>query len=192
MSDMAEIVKGEDRVLVLSVKQTRKDGDPYDLTGWTKIAVEFRKADGEILQKTTDPVGGVASTNTHDGVIFTATKVGTLGNSISLIFNGTDDIATVIDTWNLANPSNTVSHNGSGTAVLTATTLGLSGGVDAQTYVTIAGDALLGKVQVELTDVDTNALRLGKSQSIRMKIDKSDQRRIAIFRNSYDVVNPQF
>ena len=197
MADTAQIVKGEDRVLTLSVREKKKEGDPFNLTGWTKISVEFRKNDGNILAKDTVPVGGVKAFKSHtDGgsvtVIFTAVNLGTLGNSIALVFDGVDDVDTVIAAWNGANPGNTVASDGVGTEVLPAATITLDGGLENVTYVTVLGDALLGKVQVELTDTDTNLIRLGKSQSVRMKIDKSEIRRIAIFRNAIDVVNPEF
>lgn len=197
MSDVAQIVKGEDRVLTLSIKVRKREGDPYDLTGWTKITAEFRKSDNSILALTTDPADGVAASASHtDGgsttVTFTADTVGVVGNSISLVFDGIDDVDTVVNAWNTANPGNTVSHDGAGTEVLPAATINLQDGVDNVTYVTVLGSVVLGKIQVSLTDTHTNQLRLGKTQSIRVKIDKGTERRIAIFRNSIDVVNPQF
>ena len=193
MSDIAQIVKGEDRVLTLSIKVKRREGDPYDLTGWTEIIAEFRKSDMSILSLSTAGVFATTShTNGTDTVIFTADTIGVVGNSISLVFDGIDDVATVVGAWNTANPGNTVSHDGAGTEVLPAATVNLADGLDPLTQVSILGDEVLGKIQVSLTDEHTSSLRLGKSQSIRVKIDKGTQRRIAIFRNSIDVVNPQF
>jgi len=57
---------------------------------------------------------------TREGVKFTADNVGEGGNSILLSFDGSDDVDAVLSTWNAANPSNTVTHNGAGTEVLTA------------------------------------------------------------------------
>lgn len=194
MPDIAQIVKGEDRILTLSMKVKNREGDPYDLTGWTKISVEFRKLDGSILVKDTVPTGGVQAFASHGSqpITFTADTIGIIGNSISLVFNGTDDIDTVIAAWNGANSGNTVSHDGTGTEVLPAGTVNLASGINNTTYVNVLGDDLLGKIQVEISDTDTNLLRLGKSQSVRVKVDKGEIRRIAIFRNAIDVVNPQF
>lgn len=192
MPDTAQIVKGEDRILTFAVKVKKIEGDPYDLTGFTKLTAEFRNSDNSILAKTTDLVGGAAATATFEGVTFTADSIGTDGNSISLVFNGSDTVDTVVNNWNSANPGNTVSHDGDGSEVLSSTTVNLSGGEDQNQFVTVQGDPLLGKIQVELTDTDTNGMRLGKSQSVRIKIDKGSTRRIAIFRNSIDVVNPEF
>jgi len=192
MSDTAQIVKGEDRILTLSIKVKRKEGDPFDLTGFTKISAEFRLNDNSILKLTTDPADGVFASVIYEGVTFTADTIGVVGNAISLTFDGIDDVDTVVAAWNGANPGNTASHSGAGTEVLSAGVIPLVDGVDDVIYVTLLGDPLLGKIQVEVNDTNSNRLRLGKSQSIRVKIDKGEIRRIAIFRNAIDVVNPQF
>jgi len=60
---------------------------------------------------------------------FQSTEHGTPGNSITLVFNGTDDVDTVVAAWNTANPSNTVVlTSGNGTDVISAQTQTLSGG----------------------------------------------------------------
>jgi len=190
--DKANIVRGEDRTLILRIIQA-KDGEPYDLTGVTKVTAEFRTSKNNVLQKTTDLVGDVAATGVHDTVTFTADNTGTAGNSVSLVFNGSDDIDAVVAAWNGANPGNTVSHDGTGTTVLTATTLNLTGGKDPIAYVSILSPAVLGKVQVILNEEDTNSLRLGKNQSIRLFLDTGAHpdgvRRVALFRNKIDVIN---
>jgi hypothetical protein len=60
----------------------------------------------------------VAATATEQTVTFTADNAGVDGNSISLVFDGIEDITTIVDAWNTANPTNTVSHDGTGTDVL--------------------------------------------------------------------------
>lgn len=65
---------------------------------------------------------------TEQAVTFTADATGEDGNSISLTFDGVDDIDTVVGAWNTANPTNTCSHNGTGTNVLTSATVSLVGG----------------------------------------------------------------
>lgn len=184
----ANIVRGEDRVLTLAIKQEH-DGEPYDLTGWTKITVDFKKQNGQLLQKTSDLVGGQAASAEHEGVTFTADNLGTDGNSISLVFNGTDDINTVVGAWNSANPSNTASHDGAGTDILSSATINLSGGEDQIRYVDIMGNAVLGKMQVILDENDTSSLRLGKAQTIRAKIEKDEDTRYALFRNAINVTS---
>jgi len=47
-------------------------------------------------------------------------------NNISISFDGVSDIDTIVNAYNLANPSKTISHNGVGTAVLPAGTLNLN------------------------------------------------------------------
>jgi hypothetical protein len=64
-----------------------------------------------------------------------ANDAGTAGNSITLSFNGTSDIETVLAAWNSANPSNTasVSDYGGSTSQVPSNgqTITLSGGVNA-------------------------------------------------------------
>lgn len=48
----------------------------------------------------------------YDTVTFSGLTTGLIGNTISLTFNGTDDIDTVVNAWNLSNPSNVVSFSG--------------------------------------------------------------------------------
>lgn len=65
-------------------------------------------------------------------ITFTANVIGNVGNTISLVFDGTDTITTVVNAWNVANPSNTVSFSGGpGSTVLTAQTIDLGAGGDA-------------------------------------------------------------
>jgi hypothetical protein len=68
---------------------------------------------------------------TYNTVVFRAVTAGLDGNSISLIFNGSDDVDTVIGVWNAAHPTNTVAYVGThGADVLGAGTATLSGAVD--------------------------------------------------------------
>lgn len=72
----------------------------------------------------------IAATALEQGVTFTADVAGSAGNSIALVFDGIDTLDTVVTAWNGANVGNEVSHDGTGTAVLTVVTTTLSGGVD--------------------------------------------------------------
>lgn len=86
--------------------------------------------DGEILPQGVIPA--VAASATYEGVTYTADNAGIIGNSISLVFDGIQDIDTVVLAWNTANPANTVSFSGGvGTTVPSAGTVELSGGTDA-------------------------------------------------------------
>jgi hypothetical protein len=70
------------------------------------------------------------ATATQEGVTFVADNLGIIGNSISLVFNGIDTVDTVVNAWNTANPTNTVSHDGAGTEILASATVNLAGGID--------------------------------------------------------------
>jgi hypothetical protein len=84
---------------------------------------------------------GVAATALHDTVTFTADVPGTDGNSISLVFDGVDDLDTVVNAWNVANPSNTVSFSGqAGTYVPSGATVNLTGGATHTTWTDANGD----------------------------------------------------
>lgn len=61
-------------------------------------------------------------------VTIKASVAGTAGNSIALVFNGSNTIAAAISTWNTANPSNTATLvSGVGTQIPSAQTLTLNG-----------------------------------------------------------------
>lgn len=74
--------------------------------------------------------GQVAGMTTD--VTIVADNEGTAGNSVSLPFDGTDDIDTAISDWNLANPGNTVTlTDGDGSQIPdNLETIDLAGGVD--------------------------------------------------------------
>jgi len=83
----------------------------------------------------------VAAEVVYDTVTFTADTAGAAGN-VNLIFNGSDDLDTVVGAWNTANPSNTISFSGqAGTYAPAAGTASLAGGLDALTP--SAGDRYL-------------------------------------------------
>lgn len=72
---------------------------------------------------------GVHATVVYDTVTFTADNGGIAGNDIDLVFDGIDDLDTVVNAWNAANPDNTVSFSGQlGTYVPAAGTADLDGG----------------------------------------------------------------
>ena len=186
------IIRGEDRPLILKMI-FKGSTDPFDLVNWTKITVEFRKSDRTILEKTTDLQGGAFATFTEQTVVFTADVIGIGGNSISLVFDGIDDLDTVVNAWNGANPTNTVAFTGqAGTFVPTAITVNLAGGV-AQTQEVSVINETLGKISVTLTDTDTLALKTGPNQSFRVFVDKgappNGDRRMIFFDSALNVIN---
>ena len=72
---------------------------------------------------------GAANDGMSQQATFQADTIGDIGNSITLVFNGTDTAATVVSAWNLAHPNNTVSIvAGSGSTVPTPGTTKLIGG----------------------------------------------------------------
>lgn len=81
-------------------------------------------------------VAQYAKGTSSEGVKFLAKEVGTLGNSISLVFNGTSDtVSSVTTAWNGANPTKLVAFLGDGAVKPAAQTVTLSGGAEAPTGV---------------------------------------------------------
>lgn len=73
---------------------------------------------------------GVKASGTHDSVTYTAVEYGTPGNSITLTFNGSDSILVVLDAWNTANPTNTVTTTADTSTIPAAGSVTLSGGLN--------------------------------------------------------------
>jgi len=82
---------------------------------------------GALNPDAVEPYNATASV-AHGGVNFSAVTAGDAGNDIALSFDGSDDIDTVVAAWNDANAGNTASHDGTGTDVLAAAEIQLSGG----------------------------------------------------------------
>ena len=70
---------------------------------------------------------------TGDNYLIQADNIGTAGNSITLSFNGTNDVSTVLAAWNSANPSNQATVIAGDGALLpnNGTSITLSGGTAA-------------------------------------------------------------
>jgi hypothetical protein len=83
---------------------------------------------------------GVQATATVGPNTFTAVNYGTSGNLISLIFDGVDDVTTVVAAWNGANPNNQVTFTGSGATVPSAQTVNLTGGAANTVWTSAHGD----------------------------------------------------
>lgn len=188
------IIQGEDRIIPLEI--IKKDNStvrrPFDITGWTKLTIEFKKSNNETLSINNLPAHGRKSSGVYGGVTYTATNVGVLGDSIVLVFNGIQTIAQVVAAWNLINPANPVGHSStSPTSVPLAGSVTLSGGLDNYSKVTVS-DPVAGKISVNLDNVDTNSLKIGPTQSIKIIIDFGahdlGNRRIAVARNVLNVI----
>lgn len=193
MSKKFIIFKGEDRNIPLDLVRITHSGirRPYKLTGWTKITIQLRQSSGKLLSLDTIPAHGIKSSGVYEDVTYTATNVGVLGDSISLVFDGSDSIATVVSNWNTMNPANTVEHDASDDSVIpSAGTLNLADGLDDYAKVTVLDEAE-GKIQVRVDNEDTNSLKNGPSGSITAVIDFGDHsagvRRIASAKNVLDV-----
>jgi microcystin-dependent protein len=81
-----------------------------------------------VSQLTTTADVSTAAFGNVGPVTITAVNLGLIGNSISLMFNGTSDVAVVTTAWNAANPSNQVTYTGPGAYVPTSQTLNLANG----------------------------------------------------------------
>ena len=90
------------------------------------------------------------ATDTLDfpNIIFTAISAGTIGNSISLIFNGILTVSSVVNAWNTTNPTNQVSYTGLGTVVPASQTINLSGGIINQVNTSNLKSRLINNTQL--------------------------------------------
>jgi len=85
----------------------------------------------------------------YEGVNYEASNTGAEGNNISLVFDGIDDIKTVVDAWNAANNNNQVTHDaGDETVVPSAGTVQLASG-DAGGIALVADATTLDTYQKE-------------------------------------------
>lgn len=168
--NVIDIISGADKIATFRLKNP-KTGDPLNLTGFTKICVKFKKRDRTDLLIDNVTIPAVNASFTVGTVVFTAVTAGAAGNDIILQFDGIDDIDTIVGAWNLANPSNTVSHNGTGTDVLAAQTVRLTDGYNAYEPVSVVGDPLLGKVRINLLESQTGALKRGPNQTMTVTVD---------------------
>ena len=163
------IYKGSDVKFIVRIRDD--NDDPVDFTGVTLFTVKMKATPKGNFTVDSNQIPATAASATSGGVTFTADASGELGNAISLVFNGSDDVDTVVSTWNLGNPGNTVSHDGVGTEVISASTLPLSGGVEAYFKVETEGNPVLGKIRITLNEEDTEQLRLNENP-IEIIIDR--------------------
>lgn len=196
MSDRLKINRGSDKDFIIKIR-SKDNNDPVNLTSATKIAITLTKSNRSLLVRDNSLMPAKKAFVDINNVRIIADNAGMNGNSIILLFNGVDNLNTVIADWNSSNPTNTISHNGSGTQVFDGE-YQLEGGADAYYPVTIEGNPLLGKIRVHLSDFDTSSLRLGLNQSLTVTIDfgihPTGIRKITRYDNKVDILenNPVF
>lgn len=178
--------RGEDRILVIRIV-FEDTNEPYDLTGWTKVAAHFKSADGSTIIKDSVLVGGEFASAYYEGVTFTADDPGSAGNAIVLAFDGVKTLEDVVDEWNTGNPSLRVTHDSvNETDVLPSSSVTLSGGVNQTRSVSVLSE-VLGKLQVTLSSEDTGAFKVGKNLSFKIVVEKGEQRRIVMLHSALHV-----
>jgi len=186
-----KITRGADRAPILRLR-SNKTKDPLDLTGVTAIQIVFNTRERGKLTLTNSVVPATRAIASKNNIIFSAQALGSSGNTIILEFNGVDNITAVVDAWNSVNPSNPAQHNATtGTEVMPACIVKLTGGYDAYQPVSIYGDARLGKILVILLDKDTEQLKTGENQGFKVIIDygahPGGTRHVGIYENKLDV-----
>ena len=191
-SSIMTVVRGEDINFITKLRA--ENGDPYDLTGWTTITVQFKKNDGNFVSVDTTPIPAESAYAEHEGVTYTADVAGSAGNAISLVFDGIETIEQVVLAWNTANPTNTVSHDAVDDQVVpTATTLQFDQGVDQYSKVEVQGSPLLGKLLIKATSEDTEQFRTGSRVPISVLVDKGNPpaglRKIARIKEAMNVLD---
>lgn len=170
--DRLVIIQGTDRSPLVRLRNP-KTGDPLDLTNATKIQVVFDKRDRTklTLDNVLIPAVKAQFQDSVNSITIVADNAGAAGNDIIINFDGVADIDTIIGDYNTANPSASVSHNGTGTEILVAQQVRLENGYDAYFPIEVWGDPKLGKITVNLLESDTNSLKRGPSQDFTVIID---------------------
>lgn len=190
----ATIIRGEDRILILRLVFEQSQ-EPFDLTGFTKITVQFKKHPSGFVELDSDLQGTANAQFTYEGVTYLADNFGAAGNAIQVIFTGSNTILQAITTWNNANPSNTVSSDAADDSVIpSAATVNLADGNDGFRDVEVLSE-ILGKIQVVMDEDDTSQMRVGKGVSFKVLVDKgahpAGERRIVLFPNALTVVDAE-
>ena len=113
---------GNDGIWVYVTNTARSDDTDDEVNSPGECWISIKEV--RILNPNRDDTDAYAEA-THEGVTFTADEPGFVGEDISLVFNGSDTVTTVVDAWNTANPTNTVDHDGTGSEVLSSATVDL-------------------------------------------------------------------
>lgn len=117
-----------------------QSGNQFGDTQFTRDSVTHDTLIGSDI-----PAAYSAAQDSPSPFVVVADVKGDVGNSISLTFDGVDDVDTVVAAWNAANPSNTVTVASGGISVPDADTITLSGGGQTQFISgSLAGGAIFG------------------------------------------------
>jgi len=186
-----KVVRGEDERFVLKLR-TKSQQDPLDLSSATKISISLIKSNRTEIVLTNEVLVAQKAKTKVWQVTFTALTPGVNGNNIQLDFDGIKTVQEIVDEWNIANPTNTIGHDGTGSTKLTGGLYTLSGGLPAYQAIEVVDSPILGRIKVTLLDTHTNQLRLGLNQSLTIKVDfgvhPTGNRVIAQLKNFLDVV----
>ncbi len=98
----------------------------------------------------------------NPNITFTAVSIGAKGNLISLVFNGIQSVATVVDAWNAANPTNMVTYTGLGTVIPAPHIWSLSGGGYIDNFPLVAGTNLRTSLDTLIQAIATDSTRLSQ------------------------------
>lgn len=190
LQDRVTIPVGADVVLYFRFMNT-KTQKQLDLTNMIRAQMFLTARDKSTMdfENVAKPAG--ASHGKYAGVTYTAVTAAMAGNLIVLYFDGVKTIAQVMSTWNLANPTNTVTCDAANTAVVPALgELHLEHGYDAYDQISVFGNPLYGVLALRLKQVDTLNLRIGINQSLKCYIDFSGggPRKVATLQNAVDII----
>lgn len=173
-----QIIQGADKLITVRINSD-VTADPYDFTGVDFIRACFIKANGQSLYilylkltgdtvNTSDIISNIDTTNITEGMPIS-------GPGIPLN-------ATVIATPSSAIPTaaNTIQISSPAIATATGVTLELG-------QIRII-NAVIGKIQLHLEEVDTDTLKVGLAQGFEIKIVKDNFTNYIQFPKSYDVL----
>ena len=112
---------------------------------------------------------------TATSVTITANNPGAIGNSVALVFTGSNTIAAEIATWNGAHPSNQVTlTSGNGSQTPSSQTVNLAGGLDS-------GSTLIGDTAIYVNFTPTSATVAGALAGIDAALVNAGNQPVDIF-----------
>ena len=109
---------------------------------WTQLTTGIEKVNAIAIQNKSgndisiafeDEALGIKARGELEGISFVSDIFGAIGNSIGLVFDSVSLASSIVNAWNIANPTNTVSFTGDD-KIISAQTLNLSGGADKKVY----------------------------------------------------------
>jgi hypothetical protein len=128
---------------------------------------------------------GVAASVSYASVTYTSSNLGSSGNNVALVFDGTDDIDTVLLAWNTANPTNLITSDAANGAVVPAAgTATLLGGLNPRR-------AKLPTDYMKFVDLSVQSgernRTMQRDDTISKKYNESDNDRIAYPDANYSI-----